>query len=113
MCVVGQEWLEVIEAQRMSWYVAFRNFLEEVMLIQYQEKRVLCMALHYPTKELNPGGPKASRSLAFQKTFDDCDEHFVELANIIEWQQNLQRPKNAIDAKNHYINLLYHINQIV
>lgn len=54
----------------------------------------------------------AAESFVSHENTDDCDENFIELANIVEREQNLQSPTNAAEAKERYITLLDCISQM-
>ena len=45
-------------------------------------------------------------------TIKDCDEHFIELVDIIKSEHNLQEPTSIAEAESYYVTLLQHIASI-
>jgi hypothetical protein len=45
-------------------------------------------------------------------TIRDCDENFIELADIINTEHNLHAPSTVAEAENYYVTLLAHIESV-
>ena len=45
-------------------------------------------------------------------TIRDCDENFIELADIINTEHNLHAPTTVAEAENYYVTLLAHIESV-
>ena len=67
------------------------NFLVDVTLDDVDVAEDLCIPRH---------------------TIRDCDENFIELADIINTEHNLHAPTTVAEAENYYVTLLAHIESV-